>query len=338
MKLSVSFEEHPYHRCPEKQIQLEQLRSLVVLSDHQEDIECLVFHISFPKDAKLVIGSGKTEYTIASSYHGRFHKFPNPHLTSLTLDSIHLLQSFQDITTLTEFKIHHTRVKFIQPLDTIFTFMERNHALKHVELFMSFKNPPPCISKKQVPIKLEQLESLVVFSGHQQGIKCLISHISLSKGTTLKISPGDGGYMNLTAILPCIKEIAKSYDSMYIDYPKKYIKLSGPNRHVEISNLDHEGISSTLKEGPLPSFLASIQELHLIGQGLMPLNLSQFHNLKTLTVSGCGHFSIDFVEKLCQYAFKCNGTIELGLWESTATMVLMHTRTGKTISLWSRMQ
>lgn len=268
--------------------------------------------------------------TIAPKNYDPFNEFPKARLASLNLLNVDLYRSFQDITTLTEFTLCHS--KFNNYLNTLLIFLEKNHALKNVKLHIGFKNPSHRrVSRGKVPINLEQLESLSVSGGCQEDIECLISHISLLKGTNLELSPLNEANIKLIDILSCIKAIAEPPTYMCMDWGWNSLKLS--NGCVEIHCLSFKEKFSILEKHPLTS-VGNIQELHFIGQNFTVFNPAALKTIKILTIeqdpgvsttlsevlSGLElpfdkleirdcTFSEDFMQQLRQYASKHNCTI-----------------------------
>ena len=340
---------------------IEEITSLTMQLDKIEDIGDLagIFLGSRDKMVKLrsldvsLYASGSRREGILPKAHSNgddpFKEFPYAHLTSLNLHEIHLYPSLTSITTLTEFVLHH--YKLLDVLDTLLTFLESNRALERVELTVGFDNSIHRLSKR-APINLEQLVSLVVSGGCQEDIKCLVSHISLSKVVNLKIKSRTEKITSVYDMLSPIKAIATRPTHMHVDYKNNCVRLSEPNRPGDV-NIDHissMGMSSILKNDFLSSF-GHIQELHLIGtskhapkfspsfsRALKTFTIQQDSNVSTtlspalsfwgrfrpsldrLTIENC-ICTEDFCQRLIKYASRHNRDISWDHNQGTVTMV-----------------
>ena len=152
-----------------------------------------------------------------------------PALTSLSLISIPLYPAFLRLRTLTNLSLRNFR--FNLHLDTLLDFLEENHSLESLTLYIDFTQTAFRSSQRRVPIR-NRLQILIIYSTNAMDCNALISNIALKSGAHLGVTIHD--HTTGPDILPSIISMAhlsnlKSPTQMDYLPEGMGVRLLGPN-------------------------------------------------------------------------------------------------------------
>ena len=210
-------------------------------------------------------------------------------LRHLTLEQVPLYPSFLNLRALTTLSL--TNHDFDHHLDTVLDFLEENHSLESVTLWVRFKTPALRSSRRRSPVK-NQLRHLSVPCFEATQTQALISNIALQRGAHLEIAYC-GRDARLKEILTGIStaHLSNLPSPTFIEYQihRREIQLSGSNGRF--SFVGPPSLGDPFVELPILP-LANIRELRLRHRrservtSLIPstLPLSFFPALETLAV------------------------------------------------------
>ena len=211
-------------------------------------------------------------------------------LRRLTLEQVPLYRSFLNLRALTMLSL--TNLCFNLNLETLLDFLEENHSLESVTLWVRFKMPALRSSRRRSPIKINRLRHLSVPCFEATQTQALISNIALQRGAHLEIAYCSWD-ARLKEILTGIStaHLSNLPSPTFIEYQihRREIQLSGPNGRF--SFVGPPSLGNPFVELPvLP--LANIRELRLrhrkpewvVSLNLLALRLSFFPALETLAV------------------------------------------------------
>ena len=122
-------------------------------------------------ESLTIFASSEFEYDPTTGY--KLAPFPSS-LRSLIFGRIPLLEPFSAIKTLTHFSLYNQQ--FAQPLDILLEFLEQNHSLKRVVLYITSPDPFHCFWTK-APIKLNKITYLEVNGTCGKDIEALIKQL-----------------------------------------------------------------------------------------------------------------------------------------------------------------
>ena len=206
------------------------------------------------------------------------------------MDNIPLYPSFLKLRTLTTLYLRDH--DFYLHLDALLDFLEENHSLQRVTLWVSFVEPSLHISQRRSPIR-NQLQHLSISCRCVMQVQALISNIALQRGAHLETFCGlwnAGPNEILTGISTAhLSNLLSPTSIEYETHPRR-IRLSGPNGRFSFGSSPLI-IWNLFIEFPLLP-LANVREFRLIHRetsGMSHLrpaihHLSLFPSLETLAI------------------------------------------------------
>lgn len=223
-------------------------------------------------------------------YIDPFGIFPHT-LTDLSLHDIPLYPSFLNMRTLTQFTFYNQKLN--PPVDTLLTFLERNHTLESVALMNHFPELEPPQRPQRCAVIGNGLRHLRIQCWNAvTDAQILLSTISLGRGAHLEISSGCGVGLNEILSGTSIAHYANLSGPTLMEYEShpREIRLHGPNGTFSFNNFD--GLEDLFVEFPVLPPLTNIREFRLVHCTLLlpppgpevAHRLSSFPALETFTI------------------------------------------------------